>query len=56
MTPEQRIIAGTCEIKRITALPSAGSFLFASANEEGRDRDECSRVYERSPLWVISGH
>ena len=56
MTPEQRIIAGTCEIKRIAALPSAGSFLFASANEEGRDRDECSRVYERSPLWVISGH
>ena len=35
MTPEQRIIAGTCEIKRITALPSAGSFLFAAPTKKG---------------------
>ena len=28
MTPKQRIIAGTCEIKRISTLPSATKAMF----------------------------
>ena len=47
MTPEQRIIARENLRDQAHHSASASGFLsVASPNEEGRDRDECSRVYD----------